>query len=273
MTKEEYDKKYREVLEKNGRITETLGAFSDLVPDLAHIEEQKVDERGKITKFIGCHAWFKVHTDRELHNDCTELKATYMATLKFVLKHPILFSPLFFIRNDIVDWAYELYDKRLRRHAIPVTHFSPMCREIIRLADAHDDYRIKGLIKCVALFLQTSSSYYVRAQDMLWELRKDKDIIRVLQLGLERDREGTSRINHFVKAARYALKIPKVRNITKTYLNSLDYNQFAYDEDDIYWAFRKEPYDTFGLSPEERKEYVKKVDKRKGNYILHENMF
>jgi len=288
MNKEEYDKRYFQIIKERGFIVPVLGVFSELVPNESHIEEQKVESpNGFLTKFIGCDYRYKVNTNRELHFDATALKGAYMESLKFVLKHKILIPFLYLWRWDVIKWAYWLYHKRMENTTPLITHFSPMCRELIRAGKKLAEriplvgtrvimqrrFWVESLITAFVAFIQSSSTYYVHAQDMLCNLHGGdarKEWVRVLELGLTRSHSAKDRIESIVKAVRLAMMFPAIRRIAQDFLDELDMSQFNYDEEDLYFAYRKEHYDTGGLPYNERREYVQRADKEHNHCILYE---
>ena len=111
--------------------------------------------------------------------------------------------------------------------------------------------------------IEHDNAYRFRIQDILSETTKDKlrnrnELNRLAKLALKRSTEVVGL--KFVKLAKlisYSLLIPKLKKAYNKMLDEMTLESLQYDESDRYWVALRKDFDAFGLTYDERKEYIK----------------
>ena len=64
------------------------------------------------------------------------------------------------------------------------------------------------------------------------------------------------------------LLFPPFRKMVEIYFNKLDMNRIKPDEEDLYWAGRRQGYNFGGISYKDRLEEIEWIDKENGHIII-----
>lgn len=116
------------------------------------------------------------------------------------------------------------------------------------------------LAKVVSHVFEYDQAYRFRVQDLATETSKErllscpqKEIKRLLAINKKRDyTEVSTKFSKVTTLIHWGLYIPFVRSAFRNALESIDFKQLQFDENDKYWANQKLDYKYFGKTFEER---------------------
>jgi len=272
MTREELRKKLSEIIHKKHPVPVYLigGALGELQGCNAY-EEETIREGMWRTKYLGVSYWFKGITDNEIIDRVTITKKAFMEIAKLMFPFGILFS------KKIISVLPRIYraEGGLKSKVLKLENFCPVCQELIRmgLKLAGENKPIIDLVYCFAMFLQFSSSYRVRVQDILGELDKDNfkksaliEILRLKRISMGREKSEMKKMK-FLWWLVFLVVFFKKR-LAKRIVAELDIEKMKLDEADFYFCLRRSSYDFGGYQLATRLEIADKIDKEQGNLIL-----
>ena len=279
MTREELRKKLSEIIHKKHPVPVYLigGALGELQGCNAY-EEETIREGMWRTKYLGVSYWFKGITDNEIIDKTTITKRAFREIVK-----------LWPLRMDKIlnsFWSIYTCEGGLQSKELKHNEFCPVCQEIIRVgkklikdkttkstAYPYYTFRKLDLIFCFAMFLQFSTSYRARFQDIFGMLNKDnfikspiKELWRLRKIVLKREHAIKNRLNLLFWMI--ILGVILKRKIIKEFISELDIERVKLDEADFYFCLRRSSYDFGGYQLATRLEIADKIDKEQGNLIL-----
>jgi len=291
----EIDAKIRQHIKDKGNIVSVEGAFGDTFRNMAYVEEYIKTDKGIQTKFYGCSILFKGDLKRETIDSVATNKRVLIATIELVLKYKYqLIIGLFFwktILRNLVDWYIQIFEVDLgKKTYVNLDDFSSLSREIIRVGiecaekiplnkyplSRYDsrEYRVdvKRLFWCLGTIIQSDFAYYWRIQDFLSNFQKTKNIRkemnRLFNLAIERENQIKEKIIILKRFIMLILLFPPFRKMVEIYFNKLDMNRIKPDEEDLYWAGRRQGYNFGGISYKDRLEEIEWIDKENGHIII-----
>ncbi len=143
----------RKVISEKGKIEYAEGIFGDVNQNLAYFSEKTHTEKGQCYRILGCSYLYPNTLLGPVHDACTSLKRTLMATLRFVFKCWWIFSPLALIFykpivRAFVYWFADIYESDLKQKTYKfLSEFAPTPREMIRAGLVlADRIPLKGLV-------------------------------------------------------------------------------------------------------------------------------
>lgn len=292
----EIDEQIKQHIKEKGSIVGVEGAFGDTFRNLAYVEEYIKTDKGIQTKFYGCSVLFKGDLKRETIDTVATIKRMLIAGVELALKYKytliirFLFSYKKALRN-LVDWFIQIYEVDLGHKSYKnLDDFSLPPREIVRagikLAEEislekyslsrynNREYRedVKRLFWCLGMIIQSDFAYYWRVQDLLSNYKKNdnirKELGRLFDLAIERENQIKEKFIILKRFAMLVLLLPPIKKLATKYFNELDIDKIQPDEEDLYWAGRRQGYDFGGVSYKIRMEESLKIDKERGHIII-----
>ena len=295
-----FEEKISRHIKEKGFIIKVDGVFGDTFPNFGYVEEYLETDKGIQIKFYGCSIFYNGDLKRETIDSVATTKRAMMVIAAIILKFRffLVFYLLFYkklVRDFIFKFA-EIYEADLRQKAYKsLSDFSPVPREIIRAGMeltkeipleyplneygevSEIDYRMKVeyLFWCLGTIIQNDTAYYWRVQDPLSNLNKGalkrnpkKEIARLFDLAIERENQIKDKIHFLKKFFMLLLWFPPAKRLALKYLLELDIDKIQPNEDDLYWASRRDGYNFMGLSVAQRSSNIEAIDKEKGHLIL-----
>src|SRR3990167_3757290 len=273
-------KEIEEYSTKNNGVKSAEGVFGDYNQNLAYFGDEVWNEKGKQYKIFGCSYLYPNTLLGPVHDACTSLKRTLMATVGAVMKHWYFFSPLILIFykrafKAFVYWFAEIYESDLKQKTYKhLSEFAPVPREMIRAGlvlaqriplkgnqEFNEDFRkefegvdgqefrirARRCVWAIGTFVQSDSAYRLRPQDALSNLDKEKlrenprkEILRLFDMVLERDNTIKHKTAQLRRMASLLLLFPPVTKTAYEYFNELKVEEFQPDEADVYFADRNQ---------------------------------
>lgn len=282
MTKEELRIILSEHIKREGFIRLVGGALGEMLGCNAY-EEKTTREGMWLTKYYGVSYCWKGITDNDIINRVTTVKKVFMEGVDFLFKNKYLIPIILifrnrFIKNAITSFAiiYEC-EGGLKSKCLKLEQFCPFCQELIKagLRLAGNNKEIEDLIFCFAMFLQFSTGYRFRFQDIFGELDKDnfkkspiEEIWRLKKIMLQREKCVNEKLPRLFSILILLMMFKKYRKIICDFVNELDIEKIKFDEDDWYFCLRRVSYDPQGIPLEERLREVERIDLEQDNLIL-----
>ena len=142
----------QKIIHEKGKIEYAEGVFGDANQNLAYFGEMIHDKKGAQYRILGCSYLYPNTLLGAVHDSCTSLKRTLMATIGFAFKCWWIFSPLtlVFYKSVIkafVYWFAGIYESDLKQKTYRfLSEFAPVPREMIRAGLVlADKIPLKGL--------------------------------------------------------------------------------------------------------------------------------
>lgn len=247
------------------------------------------EDSGSLTRLEGCSYLYKGYPSgmimRQLNisKDCGWMMASVfnkaiilLSILTFVFFRKI--AKKNFIR--LCESYFKLAHEPLKRQGfIPQEHeWCVSVRELYRMSEVIlRGKEIFGKFRDIALMiLEQDTAYRFVMQDILPEINLDnlkksprKEINRLFDLIIQREIPGDQR-NKWIKIkklAMLALRIPKIKKLTKRFFLGLDYEKIKLDEADWYFVLGHHCYNYQDVSYEDRLLERERIDKEKGHKI------
>lgn len=281
----------RKHIREKGSIKKLECVYGTVAHCHAYEEEILKPGLGTFTKLYGCPLLYPAEINRDVIDRVALTKATWMEDLRFLFGIKWLLFPsvplmvLFngkFIKELVVKYA-TIYAKELEHWQPPDNEFCAVSREILRVSkkivDGLDEswdkkchwgtYRQMAykMAYCFPMFIQNDNAYLSRTQDALWagqggwKLTLDILIAREEQIAFK-----FLMIRKLVKFLRFVS--PKFREMVDFFFKELDLNEIKPTEADIYFTLRRDGYQYFGRTLEERCKEAERIDKEQGIVIL-----
>lgn len=127
-----------EQIKKRGKCEYAEGIFGDYNQNKAFFGDAVMTPKGMQYPIFGCSYLYPNTLLGAVHDSCTSLKRTLMATVGVVLKHWYFFSPLILVFwktavRAFVYWFAEIFESDLKQKTYKyLSEFAPVPREMIR---------------------------------------------------------------------------------------------------------------------------------------------
>ena len=295
------EEKIRKHIKEKGSIDWVQGAFGDTFKNLGYVEDYPITEKGVQTKFYGCSFTLKGKLNSEIIDTGATVKRVLMEDIYLALPYKFSLIIRFFfswrkLLRRLVFRFTSIYEADLIKKTYKsVSEFSPFPRELVKagvkLAEKipleyplnkwkrkeNREYRTKveEVFFFIGTVVQQDFAYTIRTQDPLSNLNKQKlnenprkEILRLIDLAISRENHIMVKLGKIRKLTSILLLLPIVRKLAKEYFNELDLNNIKPDKDDLSFSYRREGYNTNGLTLKERMSIINKLDKENGNVII-----
>ena len=246
-----------------------MGALGSLEKCNGYVEKFYLDgEQGYLTKYFGVKTPYKGWIDTDRIDRVTITKKAFRELIR-----AMWFRPKALFNSFLTLYRAEggLRDYRLNDY-----EFCPAVRELIRVGKKVNE----DLAYCAGMFIYFSPTYRVWLQDIIGELDKENfdknpltEILRLKRIfmgRLERYQSGNPE-RKMVNMLWWLLigAITLKRKQAKEIVRDLDISKVKLDALDRYYCLRRDSYNIWGLSLEDRLKLVGEIDEMEGNIILN----
>lgn len=277
MKKEELDSQIRRHIQEGKKLYLVEGVFGDMENCSGYVKEGFVHpERGLVAEVFGCKFLYRGHTDQRLVDSVAATKRTLIASIRLVLKSPLIIP---FLRiKHLIYWLAEIYEADLELKRLKDDEFCPSSREFIRVgvkfANEIEDkeYRERAIkvVYCIVMFLE-DLAYGFRVQDVFEEMRKGvpvrKEIQRLLKVGFHRDHQIPQKWKMLSRLT-ILLWIPKFRRFAERFIDEINLENVKMSGSERYFTLNRAGYDFGGISYAIRKHRKDRIDEKLGNCML-----
>ena len=241
-----------------------MGALGSLEKCNGYVEKFYLDgEQGYLTKYFGVKTPYKGWIDTDRIDRVTITKKAFRELIR-----AMWFRPKALFNSFITLYRAEggLRDYRLNDY-----EFCPAVRELIRVGKKVNE----DLAYCAGMFIYFSPTYRVWLQDIIGELDKENfdknpltEILRLHKIFRERCITGEKDTKIRTMVYLLMLLVAFKRKQAKEIVKDLDISKVKLDALDRYYCLRRDSYNFWGLTLEDRLKLVKEWDKVDENIIL-----